>query len=348
MKEARKRLAMPKVTIYDVAKRAGVSAATVSKVLNGTGRISPETSQRIRAAIEELQYRPSLIASALKKHQTFSVGLLVPDITNPFYAALARAVEDQALAHNYAVLICSTDNIAEREEKQLELFLRQRLDGLIVATSEAMGQEFFNTLHQSQVRVVFIDRVIPNVPYPVIATDHYLGSYLATEHLIELGHREIAIFLEPLTLRSSLERLRGFAKALEAHQIKFDDHLVFSEGFGVEAGYELAQRMLTQKGPQELPTAIFAATDQLAIGALQYFHEKGISVPDQISLIGYDDIQMAKMVSPPLTTVAQPITELGHQAFEVLLGTQALSATTTLLPPRVVVRSSTAALRLQS
>lgn len=336
---------MPKVTIYDVAKRAGVSAATVSKVLNGTGRISQETSQRILAAIDELRYRPSLIASALKKQQTFSVGLLVPDITNPFYAALARAVEDHALSHNYSVLMCSTDNTAEREERQLERFLRQQLDGLIVATSEAMRLEFLATLRDSQIRVVFIDRVVPNIPYPVIATDHYRGSYLATRHLIDLGHRNIAIFLEPLTLHSSLERLRGFVTALEEQDLRFDNTSMFSEGFGVESGYRLAQRLLAQYSEQRMPTAIFAATDQLAIGALQHFHEKGIGVPEQISIIGYDDIQMAKMVSPPLTTVAQPIAEIGRQAFELLVSKQALSPTTTLLSPHVIVRTSTSAPR---
>ncbi|GHO42427.1 LacI family DNA-binding transcriptional regulator [Ktedonospora formicarum] len=337
---------MPKVTIYDVAKKAGVSAATVSKILNGTGRISQETRQRVLAAIEALHYRPSMIATALKKHQTFSIGLLIPDITNPFYAGLARAVEDHALAHNYSLLMCSTDNTAEREERQLEHVLRQQLDGLIVATSEAMSPEILTTLHHAQVRVVFVDRVLPNLPYPVIATDHYQGSYLATRHLLDLGHQDITVFLEPLSLHSSLERLRGFARALEEQSIRFDNTSMFSEGFGVEAGYKLAQRLLAQRGTaSQLPTAIFASTDQLAIGALQYFHEVHIAVPEHISIIGYDDIQMARIVSPPLTTVAQPITAIGQQAVELLISGRTLMATTVLLPPQIVVRASTAAPR---
>src|SRR5712691_4405442 len=260
---------MPKATIYDVARLAGVSTATVSKVINNTGRISKDTSVRVESAMAELRYRPSILASALKKYQTFSLGLLVPDITNPFYGELARAVEDEALHHNYSVLVCSTDNKPEREEKQINLLMRKHLDGLIIATSEGMNKEALEILAQDEARVIFIDRVLPNSPYPVIATDHYLGSYQATEHLIELGHRKLAIFMEPPYLRSALERLRGFSAALEAHNIALDHPLVFSDGFGSTAGYELAERLLRRK---DLPTAIFATTDLIAIGALQKFH----------------------------------------------------------------------------
>lgn len=175
---------MSKVTIYDVARYAGVSTATVSKVLNGTGRISKETSSRVARAIEELQYRPSIIASALKKHQTYSIGLLVPDITNPFYAELARAAEDEALSRDYFVLVCSTDNTPERERKQVELLVRKQLDGLIIATADGQDEETLNMLRTIEQRVVFIDRVIPDSLYPIVATNHYVGGYQATEHLI--------------------------------------------------------------------------------------------------------------------------------------------------------------------
>ncbi len=333
---------MSKVTIYDVAKYAGVSTATVSKVVNGTGRISKVTSSRVVRAIEELRYHPSIIASALKKNQTYSIGLLVPDITNPFYAELTRAVEDEALSRDYFVLVSSTDNTPEREKKQLQLLMRKQLDGLIIATSDEPSNDTLEMLRTNELRVVFIDRVVPNSPYPLVATDHYIGGYQATEHLIQLGHRKLAILAEPLYLRPSLERLKGFTAALEAYGLPHDSSPLLSRGFGAKAGYELAQRLLLNK---ELPTAVFATNDLLALGLLQKFHEAGISIPDQLSLVGYDDTQMAKMVSPPLTTIAQPISEMGRIAVDYLLGDNSPSAVTTLLPPKLVVRHSTAAPR---
>lgn len=330
---------MRKVTIYDVAKRAGVSTATVSKVLNGSGRISKLTSSRVEQVIEELHYRPSMIASALKKNQTYSIGLLVPDITNPFYGEMARAIEDVALTQEYSVLVCSTDNRPEREEKQLDLLIRKQLDGIIVATSDGTGSATFSRLKKHDIRVAFIDRTISDSPYPIVASDHYRGSYQITEHLIQLGHRRLAILLEPLYLKTSLERLRGFSAALETYGIPQNSFLLLSGGFGAEAGYELARQVLSSK---ELPTGIVATTDLLAIGAMQKFHEAGIAIPEQLSIVGYDDISMARMVSPPLTTVAQPIAEMSRLAVEYLLGANPSVAGITLLPPVVIVRQSTA------
>ncbi len=328
-----------KVTIYDVAKHAGVSTATVSKVLNGTGRISKDTSLRVTQAIEELQFRPSILASALKKNQTFSIGLLVPDITNPFYAELTRAIEDEALSRDYFVLVCSTDNRAQREQKQIELLLRKQLDGLIIATTNGMNDKMLAILKKSGLRIVFIDRVLPNLPYSTVATDHYAGSYQATEHLIQLGHRDIALFAEPLYLQPSLERVRGFSAAREAHGLPHDASSILSQGYGIKAGYELAQQLILNR---EIPTAVFATNDLIALGAMQRFQEERISIPDQLSIVGYDDIQMAKIASPPLTTVAQPFSKMCKLAINYILGDRSLSAVTTLLPPKLIVRKSTA------
>ncbi|QBD78853.1 LacI family transcriptional regulator [Ktedonosporobacter rubrisoli] len=330
---------MPKVTIYDVAKRAGVSTATVSKVLNGNGRISKVTSSRVEQAIADLHYRPSIIASALKRNQTYSIGLLVPDIINTFYSELARAIEDVALLQNYSVLVCSTDNSPEREGKQLDLLLRKQLDGIIIATSEGINSSTLDMLKKQEARVVFIDRIIANSPYPTVATDHYQGSYQITEYLIQLGHRKLAIFLEPLYLKTSLERLRGFSAALASYGIAQNSFSVLSNGFGAVAGYAMAQQVLENPDP---PTAIVASNDLIAIGALQKFHESGVIIPEQLSLVGYDDIQMARMVSPSLTTVAQPIMEMGKLAFEYLFNDSMQTTATTLLSPTIVIRQTSA------
>lgn len=331
---------MSKVTIYDVAKRAGVSTATVSKVLNGTGRVGKETITRVERAVEELQYRPNLLASALKKKRTFTLGLLVPDVVNPFASLLVRAIEEVALSYNYSVLACSTDNKQEREEKLVDTLLSKRFDGIIIASSEFSSESAIQQLQRQDVRAVFVDRVVTDPPYPVFATDHYLGSYLVTEHLIQLGHRKLAIFLEPLYLRSSLERLRGFSAALEAYGIAQNSFQVYSGGFGAEAGYALAQQILQR---EDLPTAIVATTDLIAVGVLQKLHEVGLVVPRDMSLVGYDDIPLAGMAAPPLTTVAQPVVEMSKLVVAALLSEEAQEITTTLLPPKLVVRSSTAA-----
>lgn len=330
---------MSKVTIYDVAKRAGVSTATVSKVLNGNGRVSKETIARVEGIIAELQYHPNIFASALKNNRTYTIGLLVPDITNPFCSKLIRTIEDEALSQGYSILIGSTDNMTEREMKLVKMLMRKQLDGIIIAASEFTGTALLTTLKQQDLRVIFIDRIIADSPYPIFATDHYRGSYLVTEHLIELGHRKLAIFLEPLYLRSSLERLRGFSAALEAHGLAQNSFQVLSGGFGAEAGYELAQQILQR---EELPTAIVATTDLIAIGALQRFHERGIVVPQDISLVGYDDIPMAKMMTPSLTTIEQPVSEMSKLVIESLLNEGQQESMTTLLPPKLVIRQSTA------
>jgi LacI family transcriptional regulator len=330
---------MSKVTIYDVAKQAGVSTATVSKVLNGTGRVSKETISRVERIVEELQYRPNLLASALKKNRTFTMGLLVPDVLNPFASLLIRAIEDVAFIYDYSVLACSTDNQPEREKKLIDTLLSKRFDGIIIASSEFSCSNAVKELKKQDVRAVFVDRVIADTPYPIFATDHYLGSYLATEHLVQLGHRKLAIFLEPLYLRSSLERLRGFSAALDSYGIAQHSFQVLSGGFGAEAGYMLAQQILRK---EDLPTAIVATTDLIAIGVLQKFHEVGIQVPLDISLVGYDDIPLARMAAPPLTTVAQPVVEMSQRIVECLLSEEQQEITTTLLPPKLVVRASTA------
>lgn len=330
---------MPKVTIYDVAKRAGVSTATVSKVLNGTGRVGKETISRVERVVEELQYRPNLLASALKKNRTFTIGLLVPDVVNPFASLLVRAVENVAFAYDYSVLACSTDNIPEREKKMVDILMSKRFDGIIIASSEFSSAEAISELKRQDVRAVFVDRVVADSPYPVFATDHYLGSYLITEHLVQLGHRKLAIFLEPLYLRSSLERLRGFSAALEAYGIAQNSFQVLSGGFGAEAGYALTEQILKR---EDLPSAIVATTDLIAIGVLQKLHEVGIVVPRDMSLVGYDNIPLAAMAAPPLTTVAQPVEEMSKLIVECLLSEEDQEITTTLLPPKLIVRDSTA------
>lgn len=336
-----------KVTIYDIATRARVSPATVSKVLNNTGKLLPDTRERVLATVRELNYQPNIAASSLKKKQTYSIGLIVPDITNPYYSALARAVEDEAMRHDYTVLIASTDNDPNREDTQIHRLSPYNLDGYIITTSASEMRQPIERLLEAGQRVVFLDRhvqvnALPS-RYVRIATNHLEGGYLAAKHLLDRGHTKITVLSEPLYLLATDERLKGFFQAFRERGVDTSSISIHAKGFGIEAGHTLAKQIIHDK---ELPTAIFASNDLIAIGAMQQLHEIGLRIPQDISIIGYDDIAMASHVFPPLTTVAQPIAEMGRLAVQSIFqsGWEELGGGVAgddkIFQPRLVVRNS--------
>lgn len=309
-----------KVTIYDIATRAGVSPGTVSKVLNNNGKLLPETRYKVLQIIQELNYQPNIAASSLKKKQTYTIGLIVPDITNPYYSTLARAVEDEALRHDYTVLIASTDNKPEREQAQIHRIQPYGLDGYIITANASELSSSLQHLLESGERVVFVDRKVNAEGFRSncvrIVTDHRKGGYLAATHLIETGHTHIAVLSEPLYLLTTDDRLNGFFDAFLERGMDTSTISIYAKGFGIEAGHALANQIIHEK---QLPTAVFASNDLIAIGAMQELHQMGIRIPDDVSIVGYDDITMAAHVVPPLTTVAQPIEEMGKLAVQALL-----------------------------
>lgn len=341
-----------KVTIYDIAMRAGVSPSTVSKVLNNNGKLLPETRERVLRAVQELNYQPNIAASSLKKKQTYTIGLIVPDITNPYYSALARAVEDEALRQDYTVLIASTDNNPEREQTQVNRLGPYGLDGYIITANANELSPPLERLLESGERVVFVDRKVQVEAFSSrctrITTDHRRGGYLAASHLIEAGHTHIAVLSEPLYLLTTDERLNGFFEAFLEHGLDTSSISIYAKGFGIEAGHALANQIIHDKS---LPTAVFASNDLIAIGAMQELYQMGIRIPEDVSIIGYDDIAMAAHVVPPLTTVAQPIEEMGRLAVQCVLQNREVdkceqsnqsnqSHGEIILEPNLVVRSS--------
>jgi LacI family transcriptional regulator len=346
-----------KVTIYDIASRAGVSPGTVSKVLNNNGKLLPETRDRVLQTVKELNYQPNVAASSLKKKQTYTIRLIVPDITNPYYSALARAVEDEALLHDYTVIIASTDNNPEREQTQVSRLKPYGLDGYIITTNANELSPSLRHLLASGERVVFVDRKVDVESYSArctrIATDHRKGGYLAATHLLKAGHRNIAILSEPLYLLTTDERLKGFFDAFRERGIDTSSISIHAKGFGIQAGHALANQIIHE---QQLPTAVFASNDLIAIGAMQELLQMGVRIPDDVSMVGYDDIAMAAHVVPPLTTVAQPIEEMGKLAVQCLLqgrqvGKHATSneesASEMILEPHLMIRSSVRNTRTQ-
>ncbi|MGG1678187.1 LacI family DNA-binding transcriptional regulator [Neobacillus sp. NRS-1170] len=327
-----------KPTIYDVAKEANVSIATVSKVINNTGRISEKTKNNILEIMEKLEYQPSSLAVALTGKRTFTIGVLVPDIANPFFAEVARALENNARENGYTIILCSTDYQLEREHDYLELLLKKQVDGIIIATEPKDLKKFKNLQNRNIPFIMFsFDHLALNSH--VVTTDDVRGGYLAGCYLLEKGHRKIAVITE--TQRSSGQlRLEGFKQALVNEGINFENVLVIDSKSIIEEAKKAAQQILELENK---PTAVFASTDLIAVIFINEARKANISIPDDISIIGFDNTIHAEIADPGLTTIAQPISDLARYAIEQLMQSieqPGLSSHRIMLAPTLVERDS--------
>lgn len=332
-----------KATIYDVAREAGVSIATVSKVINDKGKISDERRKQIFAIMERLHYQPSAIASALTSKHTFTLGLLIPDIANPFFAEVARAVEDRGHQLGYSVIICSTDNKDERIERYISVLKQKRVDGIIIGT----GLENTTILQNlsSTIPVVVIGREVTAVPVHTVVADDWLGGVVAARHLLSLGHRRMAVLAENLKINSSRERLRGFKQTIEEAGLTLTEDDVMTCQYGLEDGKGRTSELLARF---DRPTALFCCNDLIAVGALQAAKVAGIQVPSQLSIVSFDNTILASVTDPPLTSIAQPMEQLGAAAVDLLMEEfeEALTVKRRItLRTELIVRQSSAALR---
>lgn len=334
-------------TLRDVAGAAGVSIATVSRVLTGARSSAPATRERVLTAAAELDYRPSGPARALKLRRSRTLGLLVTDIENPYFPEIVRAVEDAAHQRGFAVLLCNATDDPRRELAYINLLLERRVDGIIVAASR-VGARHAALLERSPVPVVLVNSEAPRSGLPAITSDNRGGARQAAEHLIKLGHRRIGHITAPRTNAAAGARLRGVRDAMR-HAGLEPEQLAVAEGDGHVAGGERAMTELLACKPA--PTAVVCYNDLTAIGAIRAVVRAGRSVPGDLSLVGFDDIELAQWTDPPLTTVAQPKQEMGAWAFERLAISdegsrrQASGNATVRLPTSLVVRASTAPLR---
>lgn len=326
----------------DVAELARVSVSTVSHVLNGTRKVSEETRVDVLAAVEELSYRPNLLAKGLKTRRTYTMGLLISDIQNPFFTSVVRGVEDVALSRGYHLFLCNTDEDPVRENEYITELTKKRVDGLMVAPSARRG-DHVGRLRDEGVPFVFVDRDVEGVEADVVSVDNRTGMRLIAEHLVALGHRRIAMISGPLDKASGYERHLGLRDALAGLGVGLDDSLVRFGDFRTAGGREGARELLSLPSP---PTALVTANNQMTLGALLTVNEMGLRVPDDVSVVGFDDPEWAPLTGPPLTALAQPIYEMGVMAAEMLLDRieagQDEESRKVLLEPWLVVRKSTA------
>jgi LacI family transcriptional regulator len=327
-------------TMKDIARLAGVSTSTVSHVINKTRFVSEEISERVNSAAKELNYAPSALARSLKMNRTRTIGMLVTTSTNPFFGEVVKGVERSCYRQNYNLILCNTEGDTERMKASIDTLLQKRVDGLILMCSTLEGEKLDIFDQYPSIPVVVMDWGPMHFESDKIQDNSFLGGYLATKHLIESGHKEIGCITGPLNRHQALMRYEGYKKALKEH------HIAISPGWIVESDFECdggakSLEVLMSRGA--LPTSLFICNDMMAMGAINVAHEKGIHVPNDLSIIGYDDIHIAKFMSPSLTTIHQPKYRLGKAAVETLLAKiekTSLAADVVQLEPSLVVRGS--------
>ena len=326
-------------TIKDVASLARVHPSTVSRVINDDSRISEKTKEKVLLIIKKLGYTPNAIARGLKTKRTHTLGMLIPDITNPFFAEIARGVEDTANKNNFNVILCNTDDKLKKERTYLEILRGKRVDGLILGTAHIRDKSILE-LEKKKFPYILVSRNIEGLDKNCIIVDDVAGGLMATEHLINMGHRRIAHITGPLKVRGSINRLEGYKLALEKHQIEYKEELVEEGDFRIKGGYQAMKKFLKLPEP---PTAIFAANDLLALGAMQVIQKRKYHIPKDFCIIGFDDIRLASFVYPPLTTVRQPMLEMGALAVKMLLKIieeEEFNQKKEILEPKLIIRES--------
>lgn len=327
-------------TIKDVAALAGVSFTTVSHVMNQTRPVSAPVAAKVKAAIRQLNYVPSGVARSLRARQTGTIGLLVPNNTNSYFAELARGIEDYCERNGYCVFLCNSDDDVRKQQNYLRVLREKRIDGLIVA-SAGDDSVLVELLAAARVPVVMVDRQIAGLVADAVQIDHEAGAYLATQHLLQLGHRRLACIGGPPGMDVSALRLDGFRRAMAENALPIAPGAIVASDFSSHGGYAAAKQLFqTFK-----PTGIFASNDMMGIGALRAAAEQGLRVPHEVSVVGFDDIELGRYVFPALTTVGQPILSLGEATAQTLLarigGSLAGEQHRQILPPALTIREST-------
>jgi LacI family transcriptional regulator len=305
------------VTIKDIARDAGVSPQTVSRAINDKGEIHPLTRERILRIAERLGYRPNSIARSLATQRTQNVGLVVPDVANPFFAAVARGIQDAAHLARYNIFLCNTDENSERETSAIHSLEAQRVDGIILCSSRLSDRELLRLSDRYQ-PLVLVNRNVDHPRTRCILVDDFKGTEEATHYIIQLGHRNIGLLAGPKISRSGQERLKGYQRAMRAHDIEPSPSWQVHCPPQVEGGQTAAKQLL-RRAPEL--TALLAYNDLVAVGALRACTELGLNIPGECAIVGCDDVPLAALVSPALTTIHIPTYNLGQQAMSLLLDT---------------------------
>ena len=311
---------MKKSTIYDVAKIAGVSVSTVSRVMNAPEIVAEHTRQKVMNAVKELAYIPNMMAANMPRRRTNYIGLIIPDITNIFFSNLVRGVQDVCEKHGYSVLVVNSDDSQGKEGRYLKLLYSRRVDGVILTVAGYREKKFpeEELFLLKKMKIVLIDREINGMVAPIVKVNNFTGAYSAVKYLLAMGHKKIMYLAGIEGTRTNQEREKGYLSALKKAHINWKKEM--TADFRLDTAYQkIMHYWLKLKNSDELPTAIFAANDLMAIGALKAFTQIKIRVPEDISIIGFDNIPFSDCTYPPLTTIAQPTYQMGQKAVETLL-----------------------------
>lgn len=305
-------------TIKDVAKKAGVSVTTVSRALNGTAPVNSETKEKIMQAVEELNFTPNVIAQGMRTKRSKTIAVIIPDYVNPFYYEFFKYLEDCAKKEGYHVIIASSSEDAADDIGHLNDLISRNIDGIIVCSYKGEQETIEYLLQISKSHpVIFMDHMQLSRPVNSVYTDGYEGMKQLTNHMIGLGHRKIA-FIKPLSrYKTANDRFKGFMDAMGEAGLQVCNELVYEGNYHMQSGYDAAKYFFSSAS--EHPTALMSSTDLMAVGAVNYLKAHGYRIPEDIAVAGFDDIYMSVLISPPLTTYRQPVSQMAEEAVKLLL-----------------------------
>lgn len=301
------------VTIIDIAKKIGVSYTTVSRALNGKPGVNEETRKKILEESKRMNYQPNAIARGLVSKYTNTIGLIIPDISNPYFPAIARGIEDAARLVNYDVFLCNTNWDAEREKSCIQALLQKRVDGIIINPNSSSNLDFISDLN---IPIVLLNSKNIRGNHSYINVDNCQGGFLATEHLIKSNYKKIAFVGGTTNSDANNQRLNGYKEALSYYGVETNESYIINGEFNLESGYNLTKQLLSLQNP---PDAIFAANDIIALGVMQCIQEFNLDIPTQFGIVGFDDIYSSQLPQIQLSTIQQPTYFIGKKSFEVFL-----------------------------
>ena len=328
-------------TIRDVAKHAGVAPVTVSRVINNSGYVSQETRQRVEAAVQELGYVPNMLGASLRFQKTMTLAVVITDVTNPFWTAVTRGIEDISQANGYSLILCNTDESEAKQAQYLDMLLRRRIDGIILVPASD-DAEPIRKIQQQGVPVVVIDRKVSGVDVDTVRGDSEAGAYRLAKHLFTLGHRKIALLAGPENVSTAKDRVSGYFRALQdTCPDECDTDLIWGE-YTRNSGYEMARQALSSS---QKPTALFTGNNFIALGAQQYLHEIGLSIPQDIAMVTFGELPAYILSEPFFTADIYPDREMGKLAANVLFQhihneSKEIDVEDIVLPTKTKIRAS--------
>jgi LacI family transcriptional regulator/LacI family repressor for deo operon, udp, cdd, tsx, nupC, and nupG len=305
-------------SLKEVANLSNVSIATVSRVINNDPKVSFKTKLKVESVIQRLNYLPNRVAQRLRSshRKTKLIGLVIPDIQNPFYVDVVRGVEEYSYQNGFAVMIGNFGQDEKKQQMYLEILQSENVDGFILAPALERDDKV-RELVDNRFPLVCIDRELHNSVSDVVKVDNTKGAFMAIDHLLGLGHRKIAVISGNLTIQTYIDRLQGYKMALEKHKVQYNPALIFAKGSDFLSGVELTNQIL-EMDIDKRPTAIFTANNLITLGSLETVHKKNIKIPEDISIVGFDDMYWSSSLNPPLTAVSQPGFEIGKKAADML------------------------------